>query len=998
MLATTSGARQKRVRSNIFSTVAGVIALTTAMLLGGLTPAFAAVGDSSSARGQFLSGSLVGTDLATLAALQGADAVSNGTADDLDTGSLSVAVLQALQLEIAGGVQVPLDGVDLGVLEQYAAANADGSALGASGAVANDGAIGVGPLPPGGAPTAMTFDLSQLLAGVVNVGAVTDLHLELGAVSAQATGNGVVAPTGDYEIAGLRLVIDSPAVSGIAGAVSTAVDGVVDPLVDGLVGPDGSVLSSITGAVPALTLTTVGAGATLNVDTASALAPLIGPGAPALGAGSPIEIDLGTGVITVDVRALLESDADPTNDLNSLDPNTEILSAGVLTLITDGVESLLDDLADDIAAAVVTAVNNAVLTVDLNVSILGFPNVATIHVGGTVGDLIASTPGSVVVNVLNAAVCLVPVVGNLICSTLAALVLSTLDGVLTAAVNGLVNDVLAAVQADVIVPALLLLDPALGSIVTDIVSLRANVQEPTPPLLTQEFVETALRLTLLGVTMPGGGAAILNIAQAAVGPNVAADPVASNLSPNRGPETGGTVVTITGANIGDATSVTFGGTPGTGVIRLSDDSISVIAPPHTPATVDVVVIGPGGSTAPLPFEFYAVVTIDDITPDSGPEAGGTQVVITGHCFTATTDVTFDGNSVLDFTVDSDTQLTVHVPAGVGLVDVTVTTGSTDCGSGTEPGGYAYVAPGAPVITGMVPVLGPETGFTAVTLTGAGFLGATSVTFDGTAGTSFVVVDDTTITVLSPPHVPAIVNVVVTHPVGNSAPEDFEYYPIMAIDSITPNQGPEAGGTGVVILGHCFLGATQLLFGVTPASNFVVVSDTRIDAVAPAGVGLVDVTVTGAGTCGTGIEPDGFTFVAPTVPAITGITPPEGPATGGTLVTITGTGFTGVTSVTFDGVAGTSLVVVSDTVLTVRTPAHVPQIVDVVVIDPVDGTSAPGVFEFIAVAVGGVTITPTGVLGLTGSSPWLALLGAITLLFAGLAVRMTDSLRRRRRLL
>ena len=270
-------------------------------------------------------------------------------------------------------------------------------------------------------------------------------------------------------------------------------------------------------------------------------------------------------------------------------------------------------------------------------------------------------------------------------------------------------------------------------------------------------------------------------------------------------------MTISGSNIGDATGVTFDGTPGTGIVRIDDDTITVIAPPHAPGSVDVIVTGPGGTTDPLPFLYYPVTTIDDITPDEGPTVGNNTVVITGHCFTNTTSVTFDGNEALDIQIDSDTQLTVVVPPGVGLVDVVVTASGL-CGAATVPDGYAYVAPGAPDITGIVPDRGPETGFTPVTLTGTGFTGATSVTFDGIPGTSFVVVDDQHITVLSPPHAPAIVNVVVVHPAGNAAPEDFEYFPVTTIDDITPDEGPEVGGTEVVITGHCFTGATAVTFG------------------------------------------------------------------------------------------------------------------------------------------------------------------------------------------
>ena len=57
------------------------------------------------------------------------------------------------------------------------------------------------------------------------------------------------------------------------------------------------------------------------------------------------------------------------------------------------------------------------------------------------------------------------------------------------------------------------------------------------------------------------------------------------------------------------------------------------------------------------------------------------------------------------------------------------------------------------------------------------------------------------------------------------------------------------------------------------------------------------------------------------PAITSISPSGGTAAGGTSVTITGTGFTGTSDVTFGGVAGTSVTVVSDTEITVVTPVR-----------------------------------------------------------------------------
>jgi uncharacterized protein (TIGR03437 family) len=58
----------------------------------------------------------------------------------------------------------------------------------------------------------------------------------------------------------------------------------------------------------------------------------------------------------------------------------------------------------------------------------------------------------------------------------------------------------------------------------------------------------------------------------------------------------------------------------------------------------------------------------------------------------------------------------------------------------------------------------------------------------------------------------------------------------------------------------------------------------------------------------------------TAPVFSSTYPIYGSVAGGTAITITGTGFTGATSVTVGGVVATSLVVVSDTSITCVTPA------------------------------------------------------------------------------
>lgn len=85
--------------------------------------------------------------------------------------------------------------------------------------------------------------------------------------------------------------------------------------------------------------------------------------------------------------------------------------------------------------------------------------------------------------------------------------------------------------------------------------------------------------------------------------------------------------------------------------------------------------------------------------------------------------------------------------------------------------------------------------------------------------------------------------------------------------------------------------------------------------------------------------------AQVLPSISGVAPSTGLTTGGTAVTITGTGFTGATAVTFGGTAATSFTVVSDTQITATTPAGTAGAVAVAVTNA-DGTDTEaGAFEY-----------------------------------------------------
>ena len=85
--------------------------------------------------------------------------------------------------------------------------------------------------------------------------------------------------------------------------------------------------------------------------------------------------------------------------------------------------------------------------------------------------------------------------------------------------------------------------------------------------------------------------------------------------------------------------------------------------------------------------------------------------------------------------------------------------------------------------------------------------------------------------------------------------------------------------------------------------------------------------------------------------LTTINPTSGPASGETGFTLTGTGLTGATSVTFDGIAATSVNVVNSTTVTGVTPAHAVGVVDIVIDTPAGGATLVNGYTYVPTAVG-----------------------------------------------
>jgi hypothetical protein len=454
------------------------------------------------------------------------------------------------------------------------------------------------------------------------------------------------------------------------------------------------------------------------------------------------------------------------------------------------------------------------------------------------------------------------------------------------------------------------------------------------------------------VTTPAGTSATSAADQFTYAPAVPA-PTVTGVSPASGSTAGGTSVVIAGTGFTGATGVKFGSAPATAFTVNSATSVTAAAPAGAAGTVDITVTTAGGTSAVTAADHFTFVppvpTVTGVSPASGSTAGGTSVVITGTGFTGVSAVKFGTAPAATFTLNSATQITATAPsAGAGPVDVAVTTpGGTSATGAADV--FTYVTP-APVVSGLSPASGTTAGGTSVVIAGSNFSGATGVSFGAAAAASFTVNNAGQITAVSPAGAPGPVHVTVTNLGGTSpagAADVFTFVtPPPAVTGVSPNSGPAGGGTSVVITGTNFTGATGVSFGAAAAASFTVNTAGQITAVAPAGSGQVDITVTTAAGTSAVVAADKFTYIPP--PSVTGVSPVTGTAAGGTSVLITGASFTGATSVKFGTANAASFTVNNAGQITAVSPSGAPGTVDITVTTPAGTSATTGADQFMFV--------------------------------------------------
>ena len=257
------------------------------------------------------------------------------------------------------------------------------------------------------------------------------------------------------------------------------------------------------------------------------------------------------------------------------------------------------------------------------------------------------------------------------------------------------------------------------------------------------------------------------------------------------------------------------------------------------------------STLPCP-------TVTEVSPETGPQTGGTTVTLRGTQLDEVTEVLFGSASTTTFEVDSPTQLTVVTPAEVrppgdnGFENVRVRTAA-----GLSPLSVQFRYIPRPTVTKVAPKKGPVSGGTTVTISGTNLIGegitVQAVRFGSAEAASFevkTVKKTQTIVAVSPSAEAGTDDITVETTGGTSAisnADHFEFLPV--VEAVSPPNGSKAGGYDVTVHGAGFAPGTKgttFKFGTSKAKSVSCASTAECTVLVPAhALGTVDVIATTA---------------------------------------------------------------------------------------------------------------------------------------------------------
>ncbi|KAL7513815.1 hypothetical protein ACHAXN_011176 [Cyclotella atomus] len=374
----------------------------------------------------------------------------------------------------------------------------------------------------------------------------------------------------------------------------------------------------------------------------------------------------------------------------------------------------------------------------------------------------------------------------------------------------------------------------------------------------------------------------------------------SSVLPNNGPESGGTLVRLRGANFvnGDRIVCYFGEHNQVNGTWLSESEVDCVAPPLKPAISYVIGISMNGIDKYLSSLYYRSdyeLDLAMVIPALGHH--GTKLAILGKSFIPADQMmcSFGDLGVMPAVYISPTEINCRIPevdrAEMISADVRVSLNGVDFSVSSAP---FHISP-LPEIHSIYPNKGLVSGGAQVSVRGAHFISSnlTSPTCNfGDQSVPASVSSSTKLVCVSPAtedgkEVPFTVtmNGVDKAVVGTTS---FVYLPIIKTVSIEPRSGPFTGGTLVTITGADFTESHTLKchFG-DEIVNITILNSEQIQCIAPSHPpGIVSFYVD---SFNANVASDlAFEFYMPH--QIISAAPTTGPYHGGTLVKIRGRHF------------------------------------------------------------------------------------------------------------
>jgi hypothetical protein len=374
-----------------------------------------------------------------------------------------------------------------------------------------------------------------------------------------------------------------------------------------------------------------------------------------------------------------------------------------------------------------------------------------------------------------------------------------------------------------------------------------------------------------------------------------AAPVLSSISPSSAVSAGNIPITLSGANFGQSASVTIGGAACTVTSQTSSQFVCTL--PAGSGINQAVILTVASQTSNTVLFSYSAPALTSISPATFVTSGNVPITLTGTSFgsaSANGMVSF-GQVTCPVVTWGHSQIICTLPPGQGTNLAFMVTVSQQSSNTLL---FSYAAPTLTLITPTLGLTGPAGATALITIVGTSFgLGSPTASLSG-VNCPVTSANHTVIFCQSPVGNGKDLQLSVTVAAQVSTNQLLFSYRAPTLTSLNPPTAPTAGGSLLTITGTS-LGVSSIIItvGGQPCPVNTATTHTQVVCVLPAGQGTtLPVVLSTAAQVGNTLT---FSY---SPPAVSTVTPVNGPTSGGTVITLTGSSFGISGSVLIGGVS------------------------------------------------------------------------------------------------